>query len=187
MCAICGCGTSDVRVDGHVHPPEHPPEHPHGSAPAVVAIETALFAKNDHLAAHNRAWLVEHDIAVLNLMSSPGSGKTSLLCRTITELATTRPVAVIEGDQETRIDAEKIKATGAPVVQINTGSGCHLDAAMLARGLAELGPATGSLVFVENVGNLVCPALFDLGEAAKVVVVSVTEGEDKPLKATARP
>ncbi len=145
-------------------------------------IETALLAKNDQLAQHNRAWLAERDIVALNLMSSPGSGKTSLLRRTITELSSDRPVAVIEGDQETRIDADKIRGTGAPVVQINTGQGCHLDADMLARGLHELGPAPGSLVFIENVGNLVCPALFDLGEAAKVVVVSVTEGEDKPLK-----
>jgi hydrogenase nickel incorporation protein HypB len=115
-------------------------------------------------------------------MSSPGSGKTSLLRRTIAEVGAVRPVAVIEGDQETRIDAEKIRSTGAHVVQINTGAGCHLDAGMLARGLAELRPARGSIVFIENVGNLVCPALFDLGEAAKIVVVSVTEGEDKPLK-----
>jgi hydrogenase nickel incorporation protein HypB len=163
-------------VDGHGHP------HVHDPVPGTVEIETALLAKNDHLAAHNRAWLAEHGIVALNLMSSPGSGKTSLLRRTITEMAPTRPVAVIEGDQETRIDAEKIRSTGAPVVQINTGAGCHLDAGMLARGLAELRPADGSLVFVENVGNLVCPALFDLGEAARVVVVSVTEGEDKPLK-----
>jgi hydrogenase nickel incorporation protein HypB len=148
----------------------------------VVDIETALLAKNDHLAAHNRAWLADRGIVALNLMSSPGSGKTSLLCRTIPALAPIRPVAVVEGDQATRIDAEKIRSTGAPVVQINTGSGCHLDADMLARGLAELRPPDGSLVFVENVGNLVCPALFDLGEAARVVVVSVTEGEDKPLK-----
>jgi hydrogenase nickel incorporation protein HypB len=184
MCGTCGCGQSDVRVsvltDGHQHGPDHP--HAHDPLPGVVEIETALLAKNDHLAAHNRTWLAERDIVALNLMSSPGSGKTSLLCRTIAELAPSRPVAVIEGDQETRIDAEKIRGTGAPVVQINTGSGCHLDADMLARGLAELGPVNGSLVFVENVGNLVCPALFDLGEAAKVVVVSVTEGEDKPLK-----
>jgi hydrogenase nickel incorporation protein HypB len=184
MCGTCGCGQSDVRVsvltDGHQHGPEHP--HAHDPLPGVVEIETALLAKNDHLAAHNRTWLAERDIVALNLMSSPGSGKTSLLCRTIAELAPSRPVAVIEGDQETRIDAEKIRGTGAPVVQINTGSGCHLDADMLARGLAELGPVNGSLVFVENVGNLVCPALFDLGEAARVVVVSVTEGEDKPLK-----
>jgi hydrogenase nickel incorporation protein HypB len=170
-----------VRVDGiarHDHPHEHPHEHPSG----VVDIETALLAKNDHLAAHNRTWLAQRGILALNLMSSPGAGKTSLLCRTITGLAPDRPVGVIEGDQETALDAERIRRTGAPVVQINTGAGCHLDADMLARGLAALDPADGSLVFVENVGNLVCPALFDLGEAAKVVVVSVTEGEDKPLK-----
>jgi hydrogenase nickel incorporation protein HypB len=140
------------------------------------------LAKNDHLAAHNRAWLADRDILALNLMSSPGAGKTSLLCRTITELAATRPIGVIEGDQATRLDAERVRATGAPVVQVNTGSGCHLDAGMVARGLAELRPPRGSLVVVENVGNLVCPALFDLGEAARVVVVSVPEGEDKPLK-----
>jgi len=183
MCATCGCGESDVRVEGRTEPRHaHPHAHPSTDGPATIDIETALLAKNDHLAAHNRAWLAERGILALNLMSSPGSGKTSLLCRTITELAPVRPVAVIEGDQETHIDAEKIRATGAPAVQINTGAGCHLDADMLARGLVELAPATGSLVFIENVGNLVCPALFDLGEAARVVVVSVTEGEDKPLK-----
>jgi hydrogenase nickel incorporation protein HypB len=179
VCGTCGCGEADVRIDGAAR---HSHTHPQGHEPAVVDIETALLAKNDHLAGHNRAWLAERGILAINLMSSPGSGKTSLLRRTISELSGSRPVAVIEGDQETRIDAEKIRATGAPVVQINTGSGCHLDAAMLARGLAELAPRPGSLVFVENVGNLVCPALFDLGEAARVVVVSVTEGEDKPLK-----
>jgi hydrogenase nickel incorporation protein HypB len=180
MCGTCGCGKADVRVEGHAEGHAH--EHRHDPVPGVVEIETALLAKNDHLAAHNRTWLAERGIVALNLMSSPGSGKTSLLRRTITELAGTRPVAVIEGDQETRIDAELIRGTGAPVVQINTGAGCHLDADMLARGLAELRPTPGALVFVENVGNLVCPALFDLGEAARVVVVSVTEGEDKPLK-----
>jgi hydrogenase nickel incorporation protein HypB len=188
VCGTCGCGRSDVRVEAPagsrrpVDPGRHRHDHGHEPVPGVVEIETALLAKNDHLAAHNRSWLAERGIVALNLMSSPGSGKTSLLCRTITELGRTRPVAVIEGDQETRIDAERIRGTGAPVVQINTGSGCHLDAGMLACGLAELRPPRGSLVFVENVGNLVCPALFDLGEAAKVVVVSVTEGEDKPLK-----
>jgi hydrogenase nickel incorporation protein HypB len=166
----------DQPPHGHGHP------HAHERLAGVVEIETALLAKNDHLAGHNRTWLSERGIVALNLMSSPGSGKTSLLRRTITELGASRPIGVIEGDQETRIDAEKIRSTGAPVVQINTGSGCHLDAGMLTRGLAELRPPDGSLVFVENVGNLVCPALFDLGEAAKVVVVSVTEGEDKPLK-----
>jgi hydrogenase nickel incorporation protein HypB len=184
VCGTCGCGESDVRVtvpaDGHRH--GVPTEHEHEPRAAVVEIETALLARNDHLATHNRAWLADRGIVALNLMSSPGSGKTSLLCRTITELSPLRSIGVIEGDQETRIDAEKIRSTGAPVVQINTGSGCHLDADMLARGMAQLHPPDGSLVFVENVGNLVCPALFDLGEAAKVVVVSVTEGEDKPLK-----
>src|SRR3954462_10059793 len=186
MCGACGCGESDVRVEvlADGHRPDGGTEHPHAHAalPGVVGIETALLAKNDHLAAHNRTWRAERGIVALNLMSSPGSGKTSLLRRTITELSPVRPVGVVEGDQETRIDAERIRATGAPVVQINTGAGCHLDADMLARGLAELRPPDGSLVFIENVGNLVCPALFDLGEAAKVVVVSVTEGEDKPLK-----
>jgi hydrogenase nickel incorporation protein HypB len=188
MCGTCGCGESDVRVEaladgrGPVATADHDHSHGHDPVPGVVEIETALLAKNDHLARHNRAWLAARGITALNLMSSPGSGKTSLLRRTITELAPVRPIGVIEGDQETRIDAEKIRGTGAPVVQINTGAGCHLDADMLARGLAELRPPPGSLVFVENVGNLVCPALFDLGEAAKVVVVSVTEGEDKPLK-----
>ena len=178
MCTTCGCGEADVRVEGaHAHD-----DHMHEPVPGVVDIETALLAKNDHQAQHNREWLAERRIVALNLMSSPGSGKTSLLRRTIDELAPGRPVAVIEGDQETRIDAETIRSTGAPVVQITPGAGCHLDADMLARGLAELRPPEGSLVFVENVGNLVCPALFDLGEAAKVVVVSVTEGEDKPLK-----
>jgi len=183
VCGTCGCGTADVRVgvcdggaaagSGRLH------DHAHGQ---VVDIEAALLAKNDHLAAHNRAWLAERGIVVLNLMSSPGAGKTSLLSRTIADVAPVRPVTVIEGDQETRIDAERIRSTGVPVVQINTGAGCHLDADMLARGLAEVRPPDGSLVFVENVGNLVCPALFDLGESARIVVVSVTEGEDKPLK-----
>ena len=152
------------RTARHAHP------HGHGTgttrAPASVEIETALLAKNDHLAAHNRTWLAERGIVALNLMSSPGAGKTSLLRRTIAELRRRRPVAVIEGDQETRFDAERIRGTGAPVVQINTGAGCHLDADMLARGpggAAARRPA--SLVFIENVGNLVCPALFDLGEA----------------------
>ena len=166
MCATCGCGHDEVRVEGHPH------AHPHSHD--VVQIETALLAKNAAMAGQNRAWLADRGIVALNLMSSPGSGKTSLLARTISELAGTRAIGVVEGDQETRLDAERIRSTGAPVVQINTGAGCHLDAAMLARGLTELGPQDGSLVFVENVGNLVCPALFDLGEAAKVVVVSVT-------------
>ena len=191
MCATCGCGQADVRVDGHhqhdhqhdrQHDRQHDEHDEHDEQGVVVDLELAVLAKNDHLAAHNRARLAERGVLCLNLMSSPGAGKTTLLCRTIDDLGPGRPVAVVEGDQETQLDAARIRATGAPVVQINTGSGCHLDAAMLARGLERLDPARGALEFVENVGNLVCPALFDLGEAARVVIVSVTEGEDKPLK-----
>ena len=141
-----------------------------------------MLAHNDHLAEHVRAWLAVRRITAVNLMSSPGSGKTSLLERTIAELAPGREVCVIEGDQETTFDADRIERAGARAVQINTGSGCHLDAAMVERALVELAPPEGSLLFVENVGNLVCPALFDIGEQAKVVVISVTEGDDKPLK-----
>jgi hydrogenase nickel incorporation protein HypB len=148
----------------------------------VLTLEEKVLAKNDDLAAHTRAWLTERNIVALNLMSSPGSGKTTLLERTVTHMGDTRSVAVIEGDQETSVDADRIRRTGCAVVQINTGAGCHLDASMVHGALHDLDPGPGSLVFVENVGNLVCPALFDLGEAAKVVVISVTEGTDKPLK-----
>ena len=164
MCATCGCG------DTHTH------EH------RTVLLEQDVLAKNDRLAHANRHWLADRRILAVNLMSSPGAGKTTLLERTIRELAGELPVSVIEGDQETRFDADRIRATGVPAVQINTGAGCHLDADMVARGLRELDPATDSVVVIENVGNLVCPALFDLGEAAKLVVTSVTEGADKPLK-----
>jgi hydrogenase nickel incorporation protein HypB len=140
-----------------------------------------VLAKNDVLADANRDWLRSKGIAVINLMSSPGSGKTSLLVRTAREFAGA-PLAVVEGDQETGLDAARLRESGCPVVQINTGTGCHLDAAMLADGLRVLEPPDRSVVFVENVGNLVCPALFDLGEHARVVLASVTEGEDKPLK-----
>ena len=146
----------------------------------TLELEVAVLAKNEELAARNRAWLAERGITALNLMSSPGSGKTTLLERTIAELAC--PVSVIEGDQETVFDAARIRSAGARVVQVNTGAGCHLDAAMVARALDQLQPEPDSLLFIENVGNLVCPALFDLGEARKVVVISVTEGDDKPLK-----
>jgi hydrogenase nickel incorporation protein HypB len=206
MCATCGCGDdAGTRVTAlhdhhHVHDQPHghhlhDHQHPHDHEPAhspppisaavgtrTVEIEQQVLAKNDLLAARNRGWLDERRICALNMMSSPGSGKTSLLVRTIRELREHREVAVIEGDQETLLDAERIRETGARVVQINTGAGCHLDAEMLAQGLQALDPTAGSLLFVENVGNLVCPALFDLGETAKVVVISVTEGDDKPLK-----
>jgi hydrogenase nickel incorporation protein HypB len=146
----------------------------------TLELEVAVLAKNEKLAVENRAWLTARGITALNVMSSPGAGKTTLLERTIA--ASGRPVAVIEGDQETVFDAERIRAAGARAVQVNTGSGCHLDATMVARALETLRPEDGSVLFIENVGNLVCPALFDLGEHRKVVVVSVTEGDDKPLK-----
>ncbi|WP_428512503.1 hydrogenase nickel incorporation protein HypB [Pseudonocardia sp.] len=145
-------------------------------------LEAHVLAANDALAAVNRRRFAETGILAVNLMSSPGSGKTTLLERTVRDLAGELPVAVLEGDQETLVDAERIRAAGARAVQVNTGAGCHLDATMVARGVDVLVPEDGSVLFVENVGNLVCPALFDLGEAARVVVMSVTEGADKPLK-----
>ncbi len=145
-------------------------------------VERDLLARNDALAERNRGWFEAKGITALNLVSSPGSGKTTLLERTICDLGGAPPVAVIEGDQQTLNDADRIAATGAPVLQINTGHGCHLDAEMIRRASRQLAPADGSLLMIENVGNLVCPALFDLGEAAKVVIISVTEGDDKPQK-----
>jgi len=148
----------------------------------MVQVERDVLAKNDEHARRNRRWLAQRGIFTLNLVSSPGSGKTSLLVRTIERLEGRLITAVIEGDQQTSFDAERIRATGAPALQINTGKGCHLDAAMVETALQRLQPAEDSLLLIENVGNLVCPAGFDLGEAHKVVVLSVTEGEDKPLK-----
>jgi len=150
--------------------------------PRLVSIEQDILAKNDHLAAVNRRRFADRGVFVLNLMSSPGSGKTTLLTRTLTDLKGRLPMAVIEGDQQTSFDADRIRATGTPAIQINTGKGCHLDAGMVARAADRLKVAPDSVLFVENVGNLVCPAGFDLGETHRVVVLSVTEGEDKPLK-----
>ncbi len=167
----------------HPHPHHHPDDHLHDHAHTeTVTLEQKVLAKNDLIAEQNRAWLAERAILALNLTSSPGAGKTTLLERTIPNLESHRPVAVIEGDQETLLDAERIRATGAQAVQVNTGAGCHLDAEMVRRALETLDPQPASIVFIENVGNLVCPALFDLGEHSKVVVISVTEGADKPLK-----
>ncbi len=163
----------DAHDQAHAHP------HHHGT---TVALEQAVLAKNDRLAERNRGWLEGRGILALNLMSSPGAGKTTLLERTIRALGPDLPISVIEGDQETLVDAERIRATGCRVVQVNTGTGCHLDAEMLASALKQLEPPLNSVVMIENVGNLVCPALFDLGERARVVILSVTEGEDKPLK-----
>jgi len=147
-----------------------------------VQIERDILAKNDAIAAANRRLLAERGIFALNLVSSPGSGKTTLLVKTIEALHGRIAASVIEGDQQTSRDADRIRATGAPAIQVNTGKGCHLDADMVGRALTQLDPAAGSLLLVENVGNLVCPAAFDLGEAHKVVILSVTEGDDKPIK-----
>jgi hydrogenase nickel incorporation protein HypB len=148
----------------------------------IVRIERDILSKNDAYARDNRAVFAAKGVLALNLVSSPGSGKTSLLVRAIMDMKARRPIAVIEGDQQTSNDAERIRATGAPAIQINTGKGCHLDAHMVGHALENLELQKGGVLFIENVGNLVCPAAFDLGEAHKVVVLSVTEGEDKPLK-----
>lgn len=147
----------------------------------MVQIEQDILAKNNAYARENREQLAGRGIFALNLVSSPGSGKTTLLCRTITMLGA-QPLAVIEGDQQTSQDAQRIRATGAQAIQINTGKGCHLDAHMVGHAMVQLRLQDDSLLMIENVGNLVCPAAFDLGEAHKVVILSVTEGEDKPIK-----
>jgi len=185
------------HADGHDHAHAHPHTHDAQSdaagvigavhAPGVdgtrrVQIERDVLAKNDALAAANRRLFAARGIFALNLVSSPGSGKTTLLVKTIEALGGRIPALVIEGDQQTSRDAERIRATGVPAVQVNTGKGCHLDADMVARALDRLDPPPGSLVLIENVGNLVCPAAFDLGEAHKVAILSVTEGDDKPIK-----
>ncbi|MEU1951745.1 hydrogenase nickel incorporation protein HypB [Nocardia rhamnosiphila] len=166
---------------GQEHIPDGGAPHTHPPATETVSLEEKVLARNDHLAQHNREWLRGRGIVAFNMTSSPGAGKTTLLERTIRALPGT-PIAVIEGDQETVRDAERIAATGARAVQVNTGAGCHLDAEMTRRALHTLDPGPGTLLFIENVGNLVCPALFDLGESRKVVLISVTEGTDKPLK-----
>lgn len=186
---------ADGTVVSHPHHHEHPHEHHHTHSVATenaqlhakmhgttVTLEQNILAKNDLLAAQNRGWFKGRNILALNLVSSPGSGKTTLLARTIQDLKDKVAINVIEGDQATTNDADRIQATGCNVIQINTGAGCHLDAQMVERGLQELNPPLNSIVMIENVGNLVCPALFDLGESAKVAILSVTEGEDKPIK-----
>lgn len=148
----------------------------------VLELERDILDKNNRMAERNRGFFEARNILAVNLVSSPGSGKTALLERTLTELSDSRRFFVIEGDQQTARDAERIAASGAPVVQINTGKGCHLEAQMVHQAILELQPQTGSTVFIENVGNLVCPSMFDLGESRRVVIISVTEGEDKPIK-----
>jgi len=211
MCATCGCsdhtaatltdlqtGTTVPLHDhhdhghdhshdhghghhGHEHPHGHDAGHSHGHG-TTVELEREILAKNNRLAERNRGWFAGRNILALNLVSSPGAGKTTLLERTLRDLGPEFPLQVIEGDQQTLNDARRIQEAGGRVVQINTETACHLDAGMVARALQQLDPPLKSVVMIENVGNLVCPALFDLGEHAKVVIVSVTEGDDKPLK-----
>lgn len=152
------------------------------SSDRIIQVERDILGKNDRLAADNRARFAADGVLAFNLVSSPGAGKTSLLVRAVSELKSSCPIGVIEGDQQTSNDAERIRATGVSAIQVNTGKGCHLDAAMVGEAYDRLPWLNGGLLFIENVGNLVCPAAFDLGEACKIVVFSTTEGEDKPLK-----
>ncbi|MBT3045762.1 MAG: hydrogenase nickel incorporation protein HypB [Candidatus Thiodiazotropha sp.] len=203
MCTVCGCGEGETKIEGHEHDQnhhhhhdghgEHGHTHDYGQGPAhahapglsqsrMVQIEQDILSKNNQYAGANRRYFEQLGILALNLVSSPGSGKTTLLTRTISDLMANYAISVIEGDQQTANDAQRIRATGANALQINTGKGCHLDGHMVGHALETLKPEQGSLLFIENVGNLVCPAAFDLGEAHKVAILSVTEGEDKPVK-----
>jgi len=181
MCTTCGCGPEELH---HDHGDDHHHDHGGGGAPGgkKISVETDILARNNQLAACNRALFAARNLFVLNLVSSPGSGKTTLLEKTLRDISGTTRSAVIEGDQQTDNDAVRIAATGVPVKQINTGAGCHLDAHMVGHAAEEFDLDNLDLLLIENVGNLVCPASFDLGENHKVVVLSVTEGEDKPLK-----
>ncbi len=188
MCDTCGCDQNEnpVRITkpgelNHNH--EHNQDLPHGhSHKRVIRLEEDILGKNNLLASRNSGFFEAKGIVALNLMSSPGSGKTTLLEKTIQRLKGERSVAVIEGDQQTMNDAERIDRTGVPVIQVNTGNGCHLDAEMIHQAVRKLEPEPDSILFIENVGNLVCPSLFELGEQCRIVVISVTEGDDKPQK-----
>ena len=210
MCDTCGCGQGEPTIlkpgeehththDGlththshgdkdhhhhdhdHTHNHDHTHDHDH-SHPRKLEIEQDILGKNNLLAERNRGFFEAKNILALNLVSSPGSGKTSLLERTIKEMGDAMPFYIIEGDQQTMNDANRIAEAGAPVVQVNTGEGCHLDAEMVNRAFKKLEVADKAVLLIENVGNLVCPAMFDLGESSRVVIISTTEGEDKPLK-----
>jgi len=181
MCIDCGCGP----VEHHHHEHDHQHDHHEHAVPRTVrkiSVEEDILAKNNRLAMANRELFARHGLLVLNLVSSPGSGKTTILETTLAELKNEIGFAVLEGDQQTSNDADRIAATGVPAHQINTGAGCHLDAHMVGHGSEHFDLGKTDVLMIENVGNLVCPASFDLGEDAKVAVLSVTEGEDKPLK-----
>ena len=194
MCVTCGCGDAvgrDTTIDGgamtghqhHRKADAHHDDHLEGlGEPRLIRLEQDLLGKNKKLAAANRRFFREREAFVVNLVSSPGSGKTTLLARTAEELRARFPIAVIEGDQQSSLDAQRIRDAGVPAIQINTGKVCHLDAHMIGHAVEDLDLCKHGVLFIENVGNLVCPAEFDLGEDHKVVVVSATEGEDKPLK-----
>ncbi|MBK5270683.1 MAG: hydrogenase nickel incorporation protein HypB [Bacteroidia bacterium] len=189
MCATCGCDSDGHTMihdlDHHHHDHEHNHSHGHahnGHTKTVVEIEKDILYQNNLLAERNRGYFDAKNILALNLVSSPGSGKTSLLEKTLIDLKGELDFFVIEGDQQTTNDADRIHATGTKVVQINTGKGCHLDAHMVLHAVQGMKLTDNAVLFIENVGNLVCPAMFDLGEKERVVIMSVTEGEDKPLK-----
>jgi len=203
MCDTCGCGDSaDFKIHdpNHSHSHDHNHEHGHDHEHShehqsvlfththkhpekkVISLNMDILSDNNSLARINRKSFESRNVLCLNLVSSPGSGKTSILEKTIKALIATNKIFVIEGDQQTLLDADRIEKSGAPAIQINTGSGCHLDAKMVSSALKKMEVETDSILFIENVGNLVCPAMFDLGEFKRVVVISVTEGEDKPLK-----
>ncbi len=184
MCATCGCGVDHDHdhPDDHHHDHHHHHHHSDHAETRTLRLERDLLARNDAIAADNRALATARELAIFNFIGSPGAGKTALLEAVIRRLEGTLSSSVLEGDQATDRDKRRIEAAGGRAHQINTGRGCHLDAKMVAAGIRSLDPSRKSCVFVENVGNLVCPALFDIGEHAKIVVMSVTEGEDKPLK-----
>jgi hydrogenase nickel incorporation protein HypB len=199
MCSTCGCGSeengitvkmagedTEIIIENH-HDHDHDEEHAHGHhhhhhGINIVDLEKDILSKNQLKAERNKGYFEALNIFSINLVSSPGSGKTSLLEKTIQDLKGKVELSVIEGDQQTSNDAERIHQTGVPAIQINTGKGCHLDSEMVSRALKLLKPKPDSVLMIENVGNLVCPAMFDLGESVRVVIVSVTEGEDKPIK-----
>lgn len=195
MCTTCGCEgdgnkitmtvfgeKSETQAHDHNHSHEHHSHTHDHSHSHQINIETDILSQNNLLAERNRGYFEAKNIFSMNMMSSPGSGKTTLLERTVKDLKNKMQLYIIEGDQQTMNDADRIGKAGAPVIQVNTGNGCHLDADMINKAVKKLNPENGSLLFIENVGNLVCPSLFDLGEAKRVVIMSVTEGEDKPIK-----
>lgn len=196
MCETCGCGKPDeFKIHDHKHDHQHDNEHDHKhvhkhehehdhehSHEKIINLNIDILSQNNITAEMNRRFFEGRKVLCLNIVSSPGSGKTTILEKTISHLIPLRILYVIEGDQQTIIDSERIEKAGAPAIQINTGSGCHLDAQMIESALKKLDTETNSILFIENVGNLVCPAMFDLGEYKRVIVISVTEGDDKPLK-----